>query len=567
MVAKRWTIQKHDQEAVRKLASELNIRPLIAALLISRGHDTPQKALEFLNPSPEHLHEPFLMTGMREAVDRIKKAVENREKVLIWGDLDVDGTTGTVLLRKTFSLLGLETSYHITNRFTENRGINFEPLEAARAEGYTLLVSVDTGTSNFDEVWRAKEIGMDTIICDHHEIKDDTILPPAVALINPFHPDSEYPDDNLAGVGVAFKLAHALLREYNLEHEIPALLKIAAIGTVADVVDLTGENRAIVALGLIDLVKTNNWGLKALMEVADCRSDMTSMHIGFRIGPRINAAGRMEVGTHVVELLEADDFGGARKIANLLDSHNRERQKVQKEVTEKAILEASTFPNPTFVVVAGEGWHKGVVGLAASRVAERFYRPTIVFSLEDGIATGSARSIRGFDLFEALGSVSDLLESFGGHVAAAGMKAKQSNIEELRSRLNKYADEKIPPDKRTPELLIDAVVTSDTLSLEMVEDLSAFEPFGAGNPKPIFLTKNLVLRDEPFVMKDKHLKLKLISDGNKQFEAVWWDGVERSKGQTLKPNSRIELAYVAEANTWQGNTRLQLVVEDLRTDN
>ena len=567
MAAKRWKIQKHDPEAIRKLASELNVQPLIAALLITRGHDTLRKALEFLNPSPEHLHEPFLMTGMREAVDRIKKAVEDREKILIWGDLDVDGTTGTVLLRKTFSLLGLETSYHITNRFTENRGINFEPLEAARAQGYTLLVSVDTGTSNFEEVSRAKDIGMDTIICDHHEIKDDTILPPAVALINPFHPDSQYPDDNLAGVGVAFKLAHALLQEFNLESEIPGLLKIAAIGTVADVVDLTGENRAIVALGLIDLVKTDNWGLKALMEVADCRSDMTSMHIGFRIGPRINAAGRMEVGTHVVELLEADDFGDARRIANLLDGHNRERQKVQKEVTERAILEASTFPNSTFLVVAGEGWHKGVVGLAASRIAERFHRPTIVFSLEDGIATGSARSIKGFDLFEALGSVSDLLESYGGHVAAAGMKAKQENIDELRARLDKYADEKIPIDERTPELVIDAVVTSDTLSLKLVEDLAAFEPFGAGNPKPIFLTKNLILRDEPFVMKDKHLKLKLVGDGNKQFEAVWWDGVERAKGQTLKPNSRIELAYVAEANTWQGNTRLQLVVEDLRADN
>ena len=552
---------------MNKLASEINVKPLVAALLIARGHDTGERAFQFLNPSPEHLHEPFLLKGMREAVDRIQKAVEKREKVLIWGDLDVDGTTGTVLLRKTFSLLGLETSYHITNRFTENRGINFEPLEAARANGFTLLVSVDTGTSNYDEVRRAKEIGMDTIICDHHEIKGDTILPPAVALINPFHPDSEYPDDNLAGVGVAFKLAHALLREYGLENEIPGLLKIAAIGTVADVVNLTGENRAIVALGLIDLANTDNWGLRALMEVADCRSDMTSMHIGFRIGPRINAAGRMEVGTHVVELLEASDFSGARKIAALLDSRNRERQKVQQEVTAKAILEASTFPDPNFIVVAGEDWHKGVVGLAASRVAERFHRPSIVFSLEDGIATGSARSVRGFDLFEALGTVSDLLLSFGGHVAAAGMKAKQADIDELRVRLDKYTDAKIPIDERTPELSIDALVTSSSLGLSLVDDFSQFEPFGAGNPKPIFVTRDLVLRDEPFVMKDKHLKLKLTGADNRQFEAVWWDGVERSKGQTLKPNSRIELAYVAEANTWQGNTRLQLVVEDLRADN
>ena len=227
---KRWTVQKHDHEAVKKLAAELNVQPLIAALLITRGYDTVEKAQQFLNPSPEHLHEPFLMHGMREAVDRIKLAVANNEKVLIWGDLDVDGTTGTVLLRKTFSLLGLETTYHITNRFTENRGINFEPLAASREEGFTLLVSVDTGTSNFDEVSRAKEIGMDTIICDHHEIKDDTVLPPAVALINPFHPDSEYPDDHLAGVGVAFKLAHAVLRDFDLEAEIPGLLKIAVSG-------------------------------------------------------------------------------------------------------------------------------------------------------------------------------------------------------------------------------------------------------------------------------------------------------------------------------------------------
>ncbi len=564
---KRWTIRKHDAGAINMLAAGLGVKPLIAALLISRGHDTPQKARTFLNPSPEHLHEPFLMHGMREAVERIKLAVEKREKVMILGDLDVDGTTGTVLLRRMFSLLGIETTYHITNRFTENRGINFEPLGAARADGFTLLVSVDTGTSNFEEVTKAKEIGMDTIICDHHEIKADTVLPPAVALINPFHPDSKYPDDNLAGVGVAFKLAHAVLREFGLEHEIPGLLKIAAIGTVADVVDLTGENRAIVALGLIDLVKTGNWGLKALMEVADCRSDMTSMHIGFRIGPRINAAGRMEVGTHVVELLEAADFGEARKIAALLDSRNRERQKVQQEVTDQAILEAAAFPDACFMVVAGEGWHKGVVGLAASRVAEKFYRPTIVFSVEDGLATGSARSIKGFDLFAALGTVSDLLESFGGHVMAAGMKAKHENIEELRARLHEYADAKIPHDERTPELLIDAVVTTETLSIELVNELAAFEPFGAGNPKPVFVTRDLTLRDEPFVMKEKHLKLKLYDANGKAFEAVWWDGVAKSKGQTLAPDSRIELAYVAEANTWQGNTRLQLVVEDLRADN
>jgi single-stranded-DNA-specific exonuclease len=383
-VKKRWKTHKHDAAAVNSLAAELSVKPLIAALLIARGYDTAERAGRFLDPSIRDLHEPFLLNGMREAVARIKVAKDNGEKVFIWGDLDVDGTTGTVLLRKTFSLLGVTTDYHITNRFTESRGLNIEPLRAARESGCTLLVSVDTGTSNVEEVAYANSIGLDVIICDHHEIKPDTVLPPAIALINPFHPDCRYPDDNLAGVGVAFKLAHAILREYGLESEMPALLKIAALGTVADVVSLTGENRAIVALGLKDLRRTDNWGLKALMEVADCRSDMTSYDIGFRIGPRLNAAGRIELGSRVVELLEAPDFTQARRLASELDARNRERQKVQREVTESALLEASKLSDPNFVVVGGEGWHKGVVGLAAGRVAERLHRPAIVYSLEDG---------------------------------------------------------------------------------------------------------------------------------------------------------------------------------------
>lgn len=565
---KRWTIRKHDAAAINKLATEINVPPLVAALLISRGHVDAKKAASFLDPTPEHLHEPLLLKGMAEAVARIKKAVAAKEKVFVWGDLDVDGTTGTVLLRRMFHWLGLETSFHITNRFTENRGLNIEPMIAARESGHTLMVSVDTGTSNIAEVAHANSIGLDVIICDHHEVSAETELPAAAALINPFQPGCEYPDNNLAGVGVAFKLAHAVLREFGLDEKSPELLKIAALGTVADVVDLTGENRAIVALGLIDLRKTDNWGLKALMEVADCRSDMTSYDIGFRIGPRINAAGRMEVGTHVVELLEAEDFTKARQLAALLDSRNRERQKVQTDVTNAAMLEASSFVNPHFLVVAGKGWHKGVVGLAASRVAEKFNRPAIVFSLEDGVATGSARrGIDGFDLFEALSAGSDLLDSFGGHAAAAGMKTTEEKIDLLRIRLNEYTSVKLSDEELIPEVKIDAVVTTATLGLELVNELTRFEPFGAGNPKPIFVTRGLTLRGDPFVMKEKHLKLKLADDNGKSFEAVWWDGVERSKGQTLAPGFRIEVAYVAEANSWQGNTRLQLVVVDLRADN
>lgn len=564
---KRWTIRKHEHTAVNKLAAELDVVPLAAALLIARGFDTPEKATEFLNPSPEHLHEPYLLKGMREAVARIEQAIKTREKIMIWGDYDVDGTTGTVLLRKMFRLLGVETSFHVPNRFTEGYGINIPALEEAQKDGVTLVISVDCGIRSFEPLAWADEHGLDVIITDHHISDEINGLPPAAAIVNPNQVGDEYPDKNLAGVGVAFKLAHALLREHDLEHEVPQFLKIAAIGTVADVMQLTGENRAIVALGLLDLPKTDSLGLKALMEAADCRSEMTSYSIGFRIGPRINAAGRMDVARHVIELFEEADFGKARSLAALLDSRNRERQKMQQHITELALTETENHDGRHFVVVAGENWHRGVIGLAASRIAEKLYRPTIVLSIEDGVAHGSARSIPGFHLLDALESCAELFEQFGGHAAAAGMKIVEGNIARLRDRLNEYTSAMLTDDDLVPVLFIDAVVTPETLDLKLVDELSAFEPFGAGNPKPIFVTRDLFLRDEPFVMKDKHLKLKLFSQSGKQFEAVWWDGVERSKGQTLRAHSRIEIAYVAEANEWQGNKRLQLVVEDLRADN
>lgn len=580
---KRWKIRKHDADAVNRLASDLQVKPLVAALLIARGHGTPENAVEFLNPSLDHLHEPLLLKGIREAVGRIQKAVDNKEKIMIWGDYDVDGTTGTVLLRKMLSLLGSESTFHVPNRFTEGYGINIPALEQAQKDSVTLVISVDCGIRSFEPLEWAQEHGLDVIVTDHHLSDEVRGNPPAVAVVNPNQPGCPYPDKHLAGVGVAFKVAHAILRENNLEHEVPAFLKIAAIGTVADVMDLTGENRAIVRLGLLDLPKTDSLGLKALMEVADCRSDMTSYHIGFRIGPRINAAGRMDVARHVVELFEAADFGKARELANLLDSRNRERQQVQQRITELAIQEVvsqepgvgrddsdSRLPaldSPHFIVVAGEGWHQGVIGLAASRIAEKVYRPTIVLSIKDGFGHGSARSIVGFHLLKALDTCEDLFEQYGGHAAAAGMKIRVDNIPQLRMRLNEYASQTLSEQDLVPQLNIDALVTSGSLSLDLVDSLASFEPFGAGNPKPVFVTRDLILRDEPYVMKEKHLKLKLIGDDNRQFEAVWWNGVEKSKGQTLKPNSRIELAYVAETNTWQGNTRLQLVVEDLRADN
>ncbi|MEO6588812.1 MAG: single-stranded-DNA-specific exonuclease RecJ [Pyrinomonadaceae bacterium] len=568
---KRWTIKKHDREKAAKLSGLLNISPLIAALLISRGFETEDKARKFLNPSYDDLHDPYLLKGMKTAVERILKAIELQEKILIWGDYDVDGTTGTVVLRKALEILGAKTGFHVPNRFTEGYGINIGFLEKAKNKGYTLVISVDTGTRSFEPLTWAKENNLDVIVTDHHLSDEVRGVPECVSMINPNQAGCEYPDKNLAGVGVAFKLVHALLREKGKEHIVNGFLKVVAIGTIADIMNLTGENRAIVKIGLQDLSKARNYGLKALMEVADCRSEMTSYHIGFRIAPRINAAGRMEVARHVVELFEAETFEKARELAELLDNRNRERQTVQREITEKVLLEyvanGGSEHQSHAVVVAGENWHRGVIGLAASKITEKLNRPAIVISLEDGIGHGSARSIGTYHLLNGLESCGGLMEQFGGHAAAAGMKIKAENIAELREKLNEHAKLNLSEEDLIPELKVDAVIASNSLNLTLLDELKMLEPFGAGNPKPTFVTKDLTLIDEPFVMKEKHLKLKLKDENNKQFEAVWWDGVEKSKGQTLKPKTRIELAYTPEANTWQGNTRLQLVVEDLRTDN
>lgn len=565
---KRWNIFKHDREKIIPLSQTLKVSPLIAALLISRGYETEETAYKFLNPSISDLHEPTLLKDLDKSVKRIFKAIENQEKILIWGDYDVDGTTGTVVLRKALEILGAKTGFHVPHRFTEGYGINIEKLSEAKEKGYTLVISVDTGARAFEPAIWAKENSVDLIITDHHLSDEAHGNPDAFAIVNPNQTGCEYPDKNLAGVGVAFKLAHALLREKGRENLVEGFLKVVAIGTIADIMQLNGENRAIVSLGLHDLPKAKNYGLRALMEVADCNSTMTSYDIGFRVAPRINAAGRMDVARQVVELLEAKTFEEAREFAEILDSRNRERQTMQKQITELALqeyIENGGGEKQKYVaVVAGKGWHRGVIGLASSRISDKIYRPSLVISIEDGLGHGSARSIANYHLLNGLEACANLFEKFGGHAAACGFTIKEENIDELRVKLNEHAAQFLTEENLTPELRIDANVSSQTLDLQLVEELKQLEPFGAGNSKPVFVTKDLLLSDEPFVMKEKHLKLKLRDARGKQFEAVWWDGVDKSKEQTLKANSSIELAYTPEANSWNGNTRLQLVVEDLR---
>lgn len=564
---KRWNIRKHDYDKVSSLASRLDVSPLVAALLIVRGYEDEENARRFLKPCIDDLNDPHLLKGMDAAVARIRSAVANDEKVLIWGDYDVDGTTGTVLLRKALGVLGARTSFHIPNRFTEGYGLNKDYLEKAKSDGCGLVITVDCGTRSFEPLIWAKENGLDVIVTDHHLSDPERGIPPAAAVVNPNQEGCGYPDKQLAGVGVALKLAQALLGDSVDAVLMNEFLEIAAIGTVADVMKLTGENRSIVSLGLRELTRTRNVGLRALMEVADCTSEMTSLHIGFRIAPRINAAGRMDVARYVVELLESAEPAAARRYAGILDSRNRERQRMQQEVTERALLEAAGFADHPFIVVGGENWHRGVIGLAASKIAEKLNRPTIVLSIENGVAHGSARTVGEFHLLDALTDCSDIFVQFGGHAAAAGMQIESGRIEDLRERLNHYTETVLAGIDLTPQLNIDAVVTPGTLTLELIDQIACLEPFGAGNLKPVFVTRGLTLHRDPLVMKERHLKFDLAAADGKRFEAVWWDGVERSKEQTFKPGSGIEVAYTAETNTWQGRKRLQLVVEDLTTHN
>ncbi len=566
---KRWDVRATDAGTqASALARALGVTDIIANLLIARGVETEREARDVLNPSLAQLHDPFLMLGMREATARVLRAIEAGEKILIYGDYDVDGTTGTVVLRRALEVLGAQTGYHVPHRFTEGYGIRQDVLERKHAEGYTLVISVDCGIRAHAPLEWARDNGLDVIVTDHHLPDADEGAPPAFAVLNPNQRDCPYPDKNLAGVGVAFKLIHALFRERGKENLVRGFLKIVAIGTVADVAQLVGENRSIVALGLKDLRKATNPGLRALMEVAGCGdgTGMCASDLGFRLGPRINAAGRMDAARAVVELFESKDAESARVIAAQLDALNRERQATQALITARAIaeLEFNDGWNAPIAVIAGDGWHRGVVGLAASKIVERLNRPAVVISLdEQGIGHGSARSTDNFHLLDALTSCADLFISFGGHAHAAGLSIHRDHVSELRRRLGELAAGTLVAEDFLPLVKVDMMLPSASLSLELFEELSALEPYGAGWPRPVFASSDLRVAGEPRVIKERHLKLRVAGADGRVHDAIWWGGVEACPA-TPPARARIELAYTIESNTWQGTTRLQLSVEDLR---
>ena len=568
-IKKKWIIQRQNPARAGEFAESLGVSAVVAALLIARGYDTKESANSFLNPSLDQLHDPFLMLGMRDAVKRLLVAIDQQEPILIYGDYDVDGTTGTAVLLRALRMLGATAGYHVPHRFTEGYGIRQEALEKAASEGYKLVVSVDCGITAHEPLHWARTNGLDIIVTDHHLPDADEGSPPALAVLNPNQHGCDYPDKNLAGVGVAFKLVHALFRERGREAVVPGFMKMVAIGTVADVAKLIGENRAIVALGLSDLPRAVNHGLRALIEIAGCGEDgeVTAYDLGFRIGPRINAAGRMDAAKAVVELFNAVNKEEARCLAEHLDIRNRERMEAQREIFNRAVEEFESGPNREFqthaAVIAGDGWHRGVIGLAASKIAERLNRPCVVISLEGDVGHGSARSIEAYHLFDGLTACRDLLDKFGGHSHAAGLSIRRDCIAEFRRRLNEHAASCLTEEDLLPALSIDAEIAAPDLGFQLSQDLRALEPFGAGNPRPVFMTRNFRVLAEPQIIKEQHLKLRIAGDDNRPIEAIWWRGIDEVEA-VPQANQRIDLAYEFEANRWQGNIRLQLNVKDLR---
>ena len=595
----QWHVaQSTDASATHALAVELNVPEWFAVLLVQRGVSNKLEAEAYLDPSLNHLHDPSTMLGMSAAVERILVAIQQREPVLIYGDYDVDGTLATVLLKSAIDRLAPEgepslVRYHIPHRMREGYGMQGTVLHNAAADGVRLVISVDTGIRAFAAAQEAEAAGLDLIVTDHH-LPDSEELPRALAVINPNQPGCPYPFKDLCGAAVAFKLAYALLRAATdaataathgcrcvdpkaLERRIvPSFLKLVAIATVADAVPLRDENRVLASLGLRELRDPRSHGLRALMDVSGALpqdgGEPTAMEIGFRIAPRINAAGRMDVASDVVRLLLTQDAVEARAIAEKLHQLNADRREVEAKVLDEIERQITAEVDaPRCLVLDGDGWHRGVVGILASRVVERTNRPAVVIGHENGEAHGSGRSIRDYHLLDAITAVnaeSPLFTRFGGHAFAVGFSMPSDRVPELRERLARHAAAVLRPEHLQPRIEITAHLPLEAITPAVPNMLRRLEPFGHGNHEPVFLARGVVIAEEPRALKEKHLRLRLAGANGQSLGALCWSrGIawpERMRDMKLGRGSRVDVVYRLRENRhpqWGG---IEAEVCDLR---
>ncbi len=563
-----WEPVPCDEAAVAPLANALGVTPVVARLLCQRGLADPDAAARFLAPSLQQLHDPFRLAGMGAAVERVLAAVARRERVAIHGDYDVDGITATVILRRMIEGIGGDVVHFLPDRLRDGYGLQVPAVERLHADGVRLLISVDCGIRSAAAARRARELGLDLIITDHHEPEEE--LPPALAVINPKRPDCGYPDKHLSGAGVALKLVQGLCQRTGHEAWVPAFVKMAAIGTLADVVPLVGENRVIASAGLAMLSRgPHKVGLQALLDVAGLSGKRVGSHdVGFLLAPRLNAAGRMASPDIAARLLLATDPAAAdeaRALAAQLDEENGRRQAQEQEIladARKAIESDPDIGARSVLVVAGEGWHRGVIGIVASKLVEAFWRPAIVISIEDGVAHGSCRSIPAFDMLAALGACHAHLARFGGHRAAAGLTLEAAGLKAFRAAIQQYGDECLGPDDLRPRLRIDAALGLADIRGRLVEELGRFEPFGIGNPRPVFLARGVQIADGPRRVKERHLKFAVRHQG-RVFRVMAWRAAGRER-ELVECRGGLDLAFSLTQNTFNGETFTELTLADAR---
>jgi single-stranded-DNA-specific exonuclease len=563
---KRWSVKEAEPALVERLAREINIPAPVAAILVNRGIVEPDEALRFLSPSLASIHDPFLLLGMDKGVSRLSSALEKGETVCVYGDYDVDGITAVALLIDFFRRIGLSCFYHIPLRLEAGYGLSEDGINSIAARGARVIITVDCGITSVVEAELCASLGIDLIVTDHH--MPGATIPAAFAVINPLQPGCPFPFKYLAGVGVAFFLMMALRSRLRKEGHFAArsepnlreYLDLVALGTVADIVPLLDENRLFVRYGLAELTTARRTGIQALKEAAGVKGEVNCGAVGFRLAPRLNAAGRLEDAALGVELLLCEERQRSRAMAAELDAGNTERQALEQAILREAL--AMVRENPHLrrrksIVLASETWHPGVIGIVASRIVDMFHRPTILIALQDGTGKGSGRSIPNFHLYDALNACSGLLVKFGGHKYAAGLSIDEATLEGFVESFDEVAGGLLSPADLIPELSIDALLRPEEITMELAETLAGLAPFGIGNPEPVFLLEGARVKDSR-VMKEHHLKLRLEAGGG-ELEAI---GFNMAEGRDIP--EMVAVAFSLQINEWNGRKSVQLRLRDFK---
>jgi single-stranded-DNA-specific exonuclease RecJ len=573
-MTKRWCLKTHTEEEMRLqevLAEELRLNPIISKLLVQRGITSADGVKKFFKPSLLDLHDPFLMPDMHKAVKRLNKALGNNEKILIYGDYDVDGTSAVSLVYRFLRPYSIMLDYYIPDRYDEGYGISYRSIDYAEEKGIKLIIALDCGIKAIDKVKYAKDKGIDFIICDHH--MPDSTLPDALAVLDPKRTDCVYPYEHLSGCGVGFKFMQAFAKSNDIPFStLECLLELTAISIASDIVPITGENRILAYYGLKQLNYSPSVGLNGIIKTSGLLGkDITISDIVFKIGPRINASGRMMNGREAVDLLLSKDEKSASERSANIDQYNDERREMDRKITDEAnaiIDDLKDIEDMKGIVVYNPDWHKGVIGIVASRLTEKYYRPAVVLTKSSDLITGSARSIAGFDMYKAIENCRDLLENFGGHTYAAGLSLREENLSTFIERFMKIASEEVTSEQMTPQIDIDAVITLKDINTSLMNDLKRMNPFGPENEKPVFCSYNVKdFGTSRVVGRDgTHLKLEVIDESSRiPTHAIAFGMSEHER--YLKSDNSIDICYTIEENVYNGTTSIQLLIKDIRPSN